>query len=109
MRSTSPGIQPSPAVTSYSRPRSAMSLHADADAEERPALRRTVFLQRRHHAGHRVEPRRQSANAPTPGSTTRSARRTASGCARHQDRLVVSGLAGGPLECLAAEWRLPEP
>ena len=45
-----------PAVTSYSRPRSAMQLHADADAEERPALAAHRLLQRLDHARHRVEP-----------------------------------------------------
>ncbi len=55
-------------------------LHADADAEERPRLDP-------HRLGRappacrrpRRRPRRQSANAPTPGSTMRSARYTASG------------------------------
>ena len=45
-------------------------------------------------------PRRQSAKAPTPGSTTRSARATASGSLRHHDRLIVPAFARGALERL---------
>jgi hypothetical protein len=51
-------------------------LHADADAEERPRLVTHGFSHRLDHAVERVQPLRQSANAPTPGSTTRSARNT---------------------------------
>ena len=43
-------------------------------------------------------PRRQSAKAPTPGSTTRSARATCVRIAGDHDRLVVPALARGALE-----------
>ena len=51
-------------------------------------------------------PRRQSANAPTPGSTTRSARAHLVGVARHHDRLVVAGLARRALERLGGRVQI---
>ena len=76
MRSTSPGIQPSPGVTTYSRPRSAMScMPTQMPRNGRPCAI-TLSLSASTMPGTASRPRRQSANAPTPGSTTRSAWRT---------------------------------
>ena len=51
-------------------------------------------------------PRRQSAKAPTPGSTTRSARATCVGIAGDHDRLVVPALARGALERLGGRVQI---
>ena len=76
-------------------------LHADADAEERPARAAArVSLSASTMPGISSSPRRQSAKAPTPGSTTRSARATSSGIVGDEDRLVVSAFARGALEGL---------
>ena len=59
--------------------------------------------------GTRASPALQSAKAPTPGSTMRSAVSTVSGSA------VTLTASGEPLSraarsnALAAEWRLPDP
>ena len=51
-------------------------------------------------------PRRQSAKAPTPGSTTRSARATCVGIAGDQDRLIVPALARGAFEGLGRRMQI---
>jgi hypothetical protein len=51
-------------------------LHADADAEKRTALARTASFSASTMPLSASRPLRQSANAPTPGSTMRSARNT---------------------------------
>ncbi len=54
-------------------------------------------------------PRRQSANAPTPGSTTRSAARTRSGSAVTHTSVFSPASRAARSKALAAERRLPEP
>jgi hypothetical protein len=108
MRSTSPAIQPSPSVTSYSRPRSAIScMPTQMPRNGRPRWR--TLVERLDHAVDRVEAMAAIGEGADPGSTTRSARRTASGslvttiaCANPCSRAARSN-------ALAAECRLPEP
>ena len=52
---TSPGIQFSPGVISYSRPARGHQLHADANAKERAAAAAHRFLERLDHAGDAIE------------------------------------------------------
>ena len=56
-----------------------------------------------------VKPRMQSAKAPTPGSTTRPARRTASASAVTVTSMPRPASAMARSKALAAERRLPEP
>ena len=100
------GIQPSPSVTSYSRPRSAMScMPTQMPRNGRPRAR-TLSLSASTMPPTASSPRRQSAKAPTPGSTTRSARRDLLGIAGHDDRLVQAGLARGALERLGRRMQI---
>ena len=89
MRSTSPGIQPRPSTTSYSRPRSAISCMPTQMPRNGRPFWRTVSFSASTMPGTASSPRRQSAKAPTPGSTTRSARAHLLGIVGHQDRLIV--------------------
>jgi hypothetical protein len=100
-------IQPRPFVVVYSSPRARHELHADADAEEGPA-RRAPPPQRLDHAGHGIEAARQSAKAPTPGSTMRSALATRPG-RRSGDGASMPASRAARSKALAAECRLPEP
>src|SRR4051812_25077348 len=84
-------------------------LHADANAEERPALPAHGLGQRSTMPGKASRPRRQSAKAPTPGSTTRSAARTASGSSVTAMASVCPLSRAARSKALAAECRLPEP
>ena len=104
--STSPRIQPSPSVTTYSRPRSAMSCMPTQMPRNGRPLPRTVSSSASTMPGTASRPRRQSAKAPTPGSTTRSARRTVVGIARHHDRLIVPAFARGALERLGRRMQI---
>ena len=83
-----------PSVTTYSRPRSAMScMPTQMPRNGRPLARaRWSPPAPRPCRGTASSPRRQSAKAPTPGSTTRSARAHLIRIARHHDRLIVSAL-----------------
>ncbi len=94
-------IQPSPSVTSYSRPRSAMSCMPTQMPRNGRPLRAHAFVQRLDHAGHahraragnrrrrrRPAARRDRRGAPHPGSLV-----TTIGC-------VVPALARGALERL---------
>jgi len=54
-------------------------------------------------------PRRQSANAPTPGSTTRSARLTSSGSEVTMIGSFNPSSRAARSNAFAAECRLPEP
>src|SRR5262245_26314837 len=75
-------------------------LHADADAEKRPAVAAHGFLQRLDHPVDRIQAAatiREGADARQDhavGATHRV------GIARHHDRLVAAGLAHRPLERL---------
>ena len=51
----------------------------------------------------------QSAKAPTPGSTTRSAARTTAGLSVTSIAASASLSRAARSKALAAEWRLPEP
>ena len=85
--STSPAIQPRPGVVSYSRPRLAISCMPTQMPRNGRPLRRTASVKRLDHAGHARRGRaRQSANAPTPGSTMRSAARDRVGIGGDDDR-----------------------
>ena len=69
-------------------------------------LPRTVSSSASTMPGTASSPRRQSAKAPTPGSTTRSARAHHVGIARHHDRLIVPGLARRALERLGGRVQI---
>ena len=75
-------------------------LRADADAEKRPALPRTVVSSASRMPATASTPALQSAKAPTPGSTMRSAASTAAGLSRDLDGDVGLALARRPLEGL---------
>ena len=79
MRTTSPGIQPKPAVSPCSRPRLAIICWPTQMPRNGapPRIARSSIAAKR--PGMARSPARQSAKAPTPGSTIRSAARTASG------------------------------
>ena len=87
-------------VTSYSRPRSAISCMPTQMPRNGRPFSRTASSSASTMPGTASSPRRQSAKAPTPGSTTRSAARDRVGIAGHDDRLVEAGLARGALEGL---------
>ncbi len=54
-------------------------------------------------------PRRQSANAPTPGSTTRVGLANFVGIARHDDRLIVPAFARSAFERLRRRMQIARP
>src|SRR5215813_9235660 len=73
-------------------------LHADADAEKRPAVAAHGFLQRLDHPVDRIQPAaaiREGADARQDHAVGTAHR---VGIARHHDRLVAAGLAHRPLE-----------
>ena len=100
MARTSPAIQSSPSVDLELQPARRHQLHADADAEERPALDAHRSSSASRMPGTASRPRLQSAKAPTPGSTIRSAAETISGSAVSGDHRVGLALACGALEGL---------
>ena len=107
--STSPAIQPRPLVTSYSSPRSAMScMPTQMPRNGRPRLW-TRSLSASIMPSMASRPRRQSAKAPTPGSTMRSARATASGLLVTTIGCVTPDSRAARSNALAAECRLPDP
>ena len=99
-RSRRPGSSRAPAVVSYSRPRLAMSCMPTQMPRNGRPLPRTASVSASTMPGTASSPRRQSAKAPTPGSTMRSAFATALRVGGDDDRLVESGLARGALEGL---------
>ncbi len=104
------GSSRAPSVTSYSRPRSAISCMPTQMPKNGRPCTRTRLVQRFTMPLSASSPRRQSAKAPTPGSTTRSARYNDIGIAGHDDRLVDAASArAARSNALAAECRLPEP
>ena len=100
IRSTSPGIQPSPGITSYSRPRSAMSCMPTQIPRNGRARTAHAVVERLDHAADGVEP------APAIGEGADAGQHHAIGApdllriGRHHDRLVQSFLARGALERL---------
>ena len=106
MRSTSPAIQPSPSVTSYSRPRSAISCMPTQMPKNGRPLLRTASSSASTMPSTASRPRRQSAKAPTPGSTTRSARATHGRVVGHHDRLIEAGLMRRALERLGGRVQI---
>ena len=108
MRSTSPATQPQAFGDLISSPHSARSwVHADTPKNGRPFFR-TASSSAAVMPSTASSPRRQSAKAPTPGSTTRSA--LAHGrIARYDDWFAQTGILRSALERLAAECKLPEP
>ena len=101
---------PRPSVVSNSRPRSRHQLHADADAEKRPAA-----------ADHRLDQRRFQARAPRQdpaGNRQRRRPRAARSARRRRPRPAgwsrrsvrpIPASAAARSNALAAERRLPEP
>ena len=75
-------------------------LHADTDAEERLAALDHLALQASTMPGTPSRPARQSAKAPTPGSTMRSAAATSFGLAVTSTRSSRARFARGALEGL---------
>ncbi len=106
MRSTSPAIQPRPSVTSYSRPRSAISCMPTQMPRNGRPLPRTRFLERLDHARHRIEP------APAIGEGADAGQHHAVGAAHrvgiagHHDRLGVPALARRALERLGRRMQI---
>ena len=83
---TSPPIQPRPSIVSNSRPRSAIScMPTQMPRNGRPRTNHCLLRAPLRGRGRRRGPRRQSAKAPTPGRTMRSAAATHLGHARHVD------------------------
>ncbi len=81
-------------------------LHADADAEERPALATHRFLERLDHALDRIESAaaiRKRADAGQHDAVGPAHRVRVSG---HHDRLVASGLARRTLERLGGRMQV---
>ena len=109
MAFTSPLIQPKPGVVRNSRPRSAISCAPTQMPRNGRCLSRTVVSRASRMPGMALTPRSQSAKAPTPGSTTRSAALTSAGSAltAMPTRAPLSQAARS--NALAAECRLPEP
>jgi hypothetical protein len=106
---TSPAIQSSPWWSPCSRPTLAIScMPTQMPRKGRPASR-TTRVSASTMPGTSYRPRRQSAKAPTPGRTMRSARATSAGSA--ETRTAVPGAASPAARssALAAERRLPEP
>ena len=77
--STSPAIQLKPSVVTCSLPRVAINCMPTQMPKNGRALTRTASVIASSMPSSESRPRRQSAKAPTPGSTMRSARNTASG------------------------------
>ncbi len=72
----------------------------------RPSLAHAPRRARRPCRARASRPRRQSANAPTPGSTTRSARRDVIGIAGHYDRLIEARFTRRALERLGGRVQI---
>ena len=108
-RRTSPAIQSKPGVTSCSWPLLAISCMPTQMPRKGLPSRRTALSSVSIMPGIAAIPSRQSRKAPTPGSTIRSALRTASGSAvttmsgRASDKMAARSSA------FDAERRLPEP
>ena len=100
MRSTSPAIQPSPSVTSYSRPRSARSCMPTQMPKNGRPFFSTASSIASTMPSTASSPRRQSAKAPTPGSTTRSARCHRARIVGYDNRLIEADVMRGALERL---------
>src|SRR4029077_20391903 len=75
-------------------------LHADADAEERPAFLPHGFVQRLDHAGDRIEPAPAVGKRADAGQHDAISATHRVGIAGNDDRLIVPGLARGALERL---------
>ena len=109
MRSTSPAIQPKPSRHLVFAPALGHELHADANAEKRPAARAHALIERLHHAGDGVEP------APAIGESADARQHDAIGA---PDRVGIGVTMIGwaspssraaRSNAFAAECRLPEP
>ena len=99
-------IHPRPSVTSYSRPRSAINCMPTQMPRNGRPLPRTVCSSASTMPGTASRPRRQSAKAPTPGNTMRSARRTASGSLVTRIGCRCAGFARGALEGLSGGMQI---
>ena len=84
-------------------------LHADTDAEERPAPTSDGFLHRGLHGGARAQRAMQSAKAPSPGSTMRSAARIASGVVTTSTSAAMPTWPATCSKARTAERILPAP
>ena len=96
-------------VTPNSSPRSAVSCAPTQIPRNGRSLSRTVLSSASRMPTTRSTPALQSAKAPTPGSTTRSAARTAAGSPVTEIATSASLSRAARSKALAAEWRLPEP
>ena len=106
---TSPLIQPNPGVMRNSRPRSAISCAPTQMPRNGRRFSRTLVSSASRMPATASTPALQSANAPTPGSTTRSAAATAAGSAVTSMPTSASLSRAARSKALAAECRLPEP
>ena len=107
--STSPAIQLKPSVVTCSLPRVAISCMPTQMPKNGRALERTASVIASSMPSTASRPLRQSAKAPTPGSTMRSARNTASGSRVTMIFGGFSMLRAARSNAFAAECRLPEP
>ena len=87
-----------PSVTSYSRPRSAKSCMPTQMPKNGRPLCRTASSSAPTMPSTASRPRRQSAKAPTPGSTTRSAFATTAGSLVTTMGWLEAGLVRGAFE-----------
>ena len=106
MRSTSPGIQPRPGVTSIFAAALGHELHADTNAEKRPALLADALVQRLDHAGNRIETAPAIRKGADAGQHHAVGARDRVGIAGHHDRLIVAALARGALEGLGGGMQI---
>src|SRR5262249_57671467 len=73
-------------------------LHADTNAEKRPALAAHGLFERFDHAGNRVEPAPTVGEGANAGQYDAIGARHDLGIARYGDRLIQPALMGGALE-----------
>ena len=103
---TSPSIQPKPSCVPFSRPRLAMScMPTQMPRNGTPApITRSSSVSRMPVTA--SNPARQSAKAPTPGRTMRSALRTFSGSSVTRDLGIKPGFARRTLKSLGRRFEI---
>ena len=106
MRSTSPAIQPRPFRHLVFAPALGQELHADANAEERPALAPHRFLERLDHAGDGIEPAPAIGKGADAGQHDAIGARHHGRIARHHDRLTDAGVLRRALERLGGRMQI---
>ena len=106
---TSPAIQPRPAWSAELTPTLAINCMPTQMPRNGAPSFSTLSRRASTMPGTADRPRMQSAKAPTPGNTMRSARATASGLLVTTIGCVTPDSRAARSNALAAECRLPEP